>query len=277
VRAAPFDVYSLSAALWHGRWMLTVPPGWTVACCSGESFEFGNQSSWHYIYPRWDEFPTAATAGGLRWNPVVDRTAKATIGYDQAEAHHGYASLKILYSGGSGVAAASNRGIGNEGLFLVEGRDYEGYFFAKAAKPVTVLVMLRNHLTKAVIAKQEVSVGASSSWTQHNFSLTAAAGTGCEGIAPGSDTEVSCHTQRGHMAGPPNAEQGHVCVRCGGEFALGLNGPGELYVDYVFLQPGEWGRFGAGPFFKDGVEVLKAMGITSIRLVRLKLCCVQDS
>ena len=44
-----------------------------------------------------DNFPTAATNGGLKWNSAVDATAKATIGYDKSEAHHGYASLKIDY------------------------------------------------------------------------------------------------------------------------------------------------------------------------------------
>jgi hypothetical protein len=98
----------------------------------GESFEFGNQSSWHYIYPAWDPSPTAATLGGLKWNSAVDATAKATIGYDQAEAHHGYASLKLDYTSGSGTAGVTNRGIGNEGLFLKSGLEYEGYFFALA-------------------------------------------------------------------------------------------------------------------------------------------------
>ena len=35
-----------------------------------------------------------------------------------------------------------------------------------------------------------------------------------------------------------------------------------MQVDYVFLQPGDWGRYGAGPFLKDGVAVLNDMGIT---------------
>ena len=65
----------------------------------------------------------------------MDATAKATIGYDKSEAHHGYASLKIDYTSGTGAAATSNRGIGNEGLVLAAGKDYEGYFFAKAAAP----------------------------------------------------------------------------------------------------------------------------------------------
>lgn len=47
---------------------------------------------------------------------------------------------------------------------------------------------------------------------------------------------------------------------------IALAEPGSVHVDYVYLQPGAAGRFGAGPFVKDGVQVLKDMGITSIRL-----------
>ena len=47
---------------------------------------------------------------------------------------------------------------------------------------------------------------------------------------------------------------------------IGLAEPGSVHIDYVYLQPGAAGRFGAGPFLKDGVQVLKDMGITSIRL-----------
>jgi len=40
----------------------------------------------------------------------------------------------------------------------------------------------------------------------------------------------------------------------------------QINVDYVFLQPGSWGRLGDGPFLRSGVEMLHAMGITAIRL-----------
>ena len=41
--------------------------------------------------------------------------------------------------------------------------------------------------------------------------------------------------------------------------------PGRLTL-IVYLQPGEWGRFAGQPVLKSGVEQLKRMGITSIRL-----------
>ena len=78
------------------------------------AFEFGNASSWDYIYPRWDTAPSAATATGLKWNSLVSDGTDATIGYDGMAAHHGYASLKIIYRKGTGTAGVTNRGIGNE-------------------------------------------------------------------------------------------------------------------------------------------------------------------
>lgn len=155
---------------------------------------------------------------------------------------------------------------GNEGLFLKGGMEYEGYFFAKATKPTKMVVMLRNYESKATLAAHDVLINPSTNWTQYSFVMTATNSTTCDGIKPGSDPEVSCNTQRQGMAVPPNAEQGHVCIKCGGEFVIALPEPGSVHVDYVYLQPGAAGRFGEGPFFKDGVQVLKDMGITAIRL-----------
>ena len=110
------------------------------------------------------------------------------------------------------------------------------------------MVMLRNWETKAVLGSMEVAVAASIHWRMYNFSMTTAAnGTICTGIAPGSDPEVDCHTMRKGMAVPPSTEQGHICIRCGGEFVIALSEPGTVHVDYVFLQPGAWGRYGPGP------------------------------
>ena len=54
---------------------------------------------------------------------------------------------------------------------------------------------------------------------------------------------MSCNTQRTGMAHPPNTEQGHICIKCGGEFLIALSEPGIVHVDYVYLQPGAAGRF----------------------------------
>ena len=59
----------------------------------------------------------------------------------------------------------------------------------------------------------------------------------------------------------------HICVRCGGEFTLGLSTAGEVALDYVYLQPGAWGvvpgsnPLGGGPGLASAAAVLKQMGI----------------
>ena len=49
------------------------------------------------------------------------------------------------------------------------------------------------------------------------------------------DDDVDC----GHSGPGP----GHVCVRCGGKLSITLVDEGVAWIDYVFLQPGPWGRF----------------------------------
>eukprot|EP01046_Picozoa_sp_COSAG06_P077697 COSAG06_NODE_25427_length_637_cov_0.938662_1_plen_51_part_10 len=44
---------------------------------------------------------------------------------------------------------------------------------------------------------------------------------------------------------------GHTCVKCAGEFKISLTTPGSaVLVNYVFLQPGEWGRVPGLPVLK---------------------------
>ena len=74
----------------------------------------------------WCSDPTAATPTGLKWN-VLKGAASSSVSWDGTEAHHGYASLRVSYEEGSGFSGASNRGIGNEGLYLRGGKEYEGY------------------------------------------------------------------------------------------------------------------------------------------------------
>ena len=95
-------------------------------------------------------------------------------------------------------------------------------------------------------------------WVKVEFALTPTAGTQCVGIDVGSDPAVNC-TQ-------PTDELGHACVRCAGQFSLGLASAGRVDLDYVWLQPGAWGRVGDLPVRKQTAEVLAQMGIRTIRL-----------
>ena len=77
-------------------------------------------------------------------------SAAATDGeQDTSTAFHGSASEKLVLTSGvaagtasTGRAAVANRGLGNEGLYFEGGKEYEGYFFAKAARPTTLVLSI---------------------------------------------------------------------------------------------------------------------------------------
>ena len=180
------------------------------------------------------------------------------------------------------VAALRNRGLGNEGLYFEAGKPYEGYFFARCApnpeqaiKPSpdpefaffnpppshTMTVRLEDYVSAAnpsVLADWSTELNCTGNWEKYSFELTPAAGTSCETIAPGSDPKVHCTK--------PTAEAGSACVRCGGQFSIGLASYGTVDLDYVVLQPGSWGRYKNLGVRQATVDMLQQMGVTAVRL-----------
>ena len=81
------------------------------------------------------------------------------------------------------------------------------------------------------------------------------------GIAPGSDPTVHCTNNPGTA---------HVCIKCGGQFTVALVATaGEAAtanIDYVVLQPGQWGRVLGQNARKDVFDTLQTMGVKAIRL-----------
>jgi hypothetical protein len=121
---------------------------------------------------------------------------------------HGKDSLSMTMTSGAGIVGMSNRGLGHEGLVFGAGKQYTGYFFAKASKAVTFSVALVDYMHgNKTLASQAVHFPGGN-WTMLNFSLTASGGTGCVGLNASTE-EVDC----GRM-GPHS----HICVQCGGEF-----------------------------------------------------------
>jgi hypothetical protein len=188
-------------------------------------------------------------------------------GLDGSAPFQGLQSLKLVYESGNGFYGIANRGLGNEGLFLEGNKEYEGYFFAlgQPGTSVDVTVQFRDTTSNTVLATQTVPVTTPSgvkgldadSWIMVNFTLTPTASTECVGIVPGSDPTVDC----GNMGPQP----GHVCVKCGGQFELGLTSPSQINVDYVFLQPGQWGRLPGLSVLAGPAQWLVDMGVTAIR------------
>lgn len=231
----------------------------------GESFEnepWANRPTW----------PVQVLAPG----------ANARVALD-GDGFHGRVSLGIDYTSGSGLCGLANRGLGNEGFALQGSKSYEGYvwvenvrprssphpspsffpfsnqrfLFAKGDSPSTVVVELQDYASGKTLASESLAF-AGGNWTQLNFTLTPSTSTGCTVIAEGSDPLVDC--------GKPGPEPGHVCTKCNGQIVVGLASPGSVSIDYVFLQPGAWGRLAGQPVRADTISTLKQIGVTAIRV-----------
>lgn len=210
----------------------------------------------------WSFYSTCHSCGAS--SSIVNSTVKPAM--------HGASSRRLAITSaaaqGPTIAALRNRGLGNEGLYLEGGKPYEGFFFARCAAPVTLVVRLEDYRStaNALLAEKQIAFGcgdASSDWVRVNFELTPNATAACEGIAVGSDPHVHC-TQ-------PTNEAGHSCVRCAGQFVVGLSSVGTVDIDYVVLQPGAWGRLAGAdghllPVRLSTAQALQAMGISALRV-----------
>ena len=233
---------------------------------------FANEPRGFYSQLIYGEAFEAAPAGApSQWNivSIMGGAGSASMDASTPFGANSIPSMRISFSGGGGGGGGgggffgvSNRGMGNEGLALSAQLEYVGYVFVKAAAPAQLVVSLNDYVGDgAVLASSAhaVSPAADGGWVRVNFTLTPSAATTCVGIAPGSDPEVHC----GNMGGQP----GSVCVKCGGEFFVGLAGPAgaEIHVGYVYLSPGAWGTYAGLPVLQSAVDTLQQMGITMIR------------
>ena len=239
--------------------------GWSSQMLFGESFE---------------RPPNTTTPGqsSYAWQHVLKPPAtKATITLDPTKNFSNWPTQKISIaaagastSAGAGWSAGlANRGLGNEGLYIKEGMEYEGYFFAWSSAPVTLEARIETTDGKNVLATETIkhvppstsTGGSNPGFVQHKFSLTPSAGADCVGIVPGSDPTIHCTNNPGTA---------HVCIKCGAQFTVALQADEtaaqEVNIAYVVLQPGEWGRFKGLNARKDVAETLTRMGIKIIRL-----------
>ena len=178
---------------------------------------------------------------------------------------HGQTALHLSYASGTGLAGLGNRGFKNEGLYLQQGKSYDGYLFVRSEAAVTLTVAVMryapNSTETTVLAKQQLEFGGGN-WTRLGFTLTPSSAALCDGIAPMSDPDIPCGDDG-------STTVGHLCVRCTGQFVIGLSSPGDAFVDFAVLQPGVWGRAagpgGPLPVLVEAVDTLKTMGVTTIR------------
>jgi alpha-L-arabinofuranosidase len=217
---------------------------------------FSSQMVFGESFERPPENVTGSGKAAYAWSHAIDPAATGVVAVDTAKTFHGRESRKLSMSAGTGTVGIANRALANEGMYFEARKEYEGYFFATSAAAVTLEVRLEDYVTKAVLARQTIAFGGGA-WAMQNFSLTPSAATTCEGIAIGSDPDVIC-TQ-------PTNEAGHSCIRCSGQFVVALASPGEVNIDFVVLQPGEWGRLAGLPVRKQTTDILQRMGISAIR------------
>ena len=223
-----------------------------------------------YVHAAWSLYANLIMGSAFhpeaKWNTLIEGGGGALVsGIDKNVEFVGFPTWRLALSGGPGPAGITNRGMGNEGLAFVAGGEYEGYVIARGDDgdaPVALIVSLRDRFANVTLATATLTVPGGGVWANLSFTLTAARGTACEGIAPGSDRTIDC--------GGVWPNPAHVCVACGGEVFVGLApgaaGASGAHLAYVYAQPGAAARFAGLPVRAEGVANLRAMGITSVRV-----------
>lgn len=214
------------------------PQGILSQMIVGEAFE-----TIRALRPGWANYSSGTAAGSA----VLDASVRFAAAARPA--------MRVAFTGGTGAVGIAHRGLGNEGLVFAGGRPYEGVLFARATAAATLTITARDHVSGAALATTSVAVAGGGAWQSLPYAFTPSASTTCADAAPGGD--VDCDAGK---------FGDYACVRCGGEVVYALTQPGAVvWVGYVSLQPGPWGRFAGLPVRADHAAVLAAMGVGLVR------------
>jgi hypothetical protein len=162
------------------------------------------------------------------WQPVRRGSAEGEFVLESNRPFTGKQSQQIRFTAGQGELGIENRGLNRWGMYFVEGKPFEGVLWARADKPVKLTAALESADGKKIYAETPLAAD-SNEWQRLTFTLT------------------------------PNATEKK------GRFAILLKGPGAVDLGYVFLQPGDWGRFKGLPVRRDVGEAIQNLGITVLR------------
>jgi alpha-L-arabinofuranosidase len=141
---------------------------------------------------------------------------------------NGHQSQEIIFVSGSGEIGIENKGLDRKGMSFVKDKLYEGFIWVVVQKPTDIFISLENHDGSIVYAEKKILV-TNLDWDRLDFKLK-----------------------------PDKTENN-------GRFAIKLKQKGLILLGYVFLQPGQWGRYKNLPVRKDIVEGLIKGGITVLR------------
>lgn len=162
-----------------------------------------------------------------QWRAVQAGDAKGRFALITDRPFVGAQSQRITLVEGRGRIGVENQGLNRWGMHFAEGKPYEGEVWARAEKPVELLVSLESRDGSRSLAEQCLAVAAGD-WQRLSFALTPTAGGE-------------------------------------GRLTLALSEPGTVDLGYVLLQPGEWGRFAGLPVRKDVAEAMIDQGLTFLR------------
>lgn len=135
-------------------------------------------------------------------------------------------SQEQIISCSSGEIGVYNRGLNRSGMYFAADKDYNGYLYISAVRPVRVTVSLRNADCSVVYASETFT--ARGGWKKYAFTLV------------------------------PDAEE------INGSFLVSVS-DGEAKLGYAFLEMGEWGRYKGLHVRRDVGEGLENMGINLLR------------
>ena len=133
-----------------------------------------------------------------------------------------------IKSAGNDEPGVENQGLNRQGMSFVGGKPYQGVVWARAPKPALLRVAIDSVDGTQALDATTVKVD-QADWQRLEFQLT------------------------------PSAN----CDR--GKLTISLQNYATVDLGYVFLQPGDWGRFKGLPVRKDVAEALVAEGLTVLR------------
>jgi alpha-L-arabinofuranosidase len=163
------------------------------------------------------------------WSKVQSNTAEGAFTLDRTGQFRGEQAQQITFNQGNGELGISNAGLNSLGIKFEKGKLYEGILRVKSDKKQTIHVSLRDE-TGAILADKELLLQAlPNKYQRVEFSLTS------------------------------NAET------TSGRFTLTLNKPGEITVDYAYLEAGAWGRYHDLPIRREMAEAVQSMKVNAFR------------
>ena len=177
----------------------------------------------------------AGTVSGM-WQSVERGSAQGQFSLDANAPYTknltgaGAQSQKITFVSGEGAVGVNNMGLNRKGMNFEADKEYEGYFYARSEEGAKAYVVLESaDGSKQYAETAAIEVEAGNGWKKYAFTIT------------------------------PNAKD------AAGRMTIELREAGTVDLGYVFLQPGEWGRYKGLPVRKDVGEALEKQNLSLLR------------